>query len=266
MPVVPHPEGAIYYEVYGSGFPVLLLLPQSKGPNGTQALVESLSRKFSVILFDQLGTGRSLANSDEYDASIPERVSEVNCLLDHLQLREAHLFCHSTGCGLGIAYADSFSDRVKTLSLVNPWSYADEQLITMQNLRIEAAQYLSPYTYAHFNFTILFPAIYKRKHTEAFEDLAIAAKSSPHKADQIKKRLNSILDYDTRLFTPRITSPSLVISSKDDLLMPSWHADNIANGIKNTTKYCLNFGGHMLPETRSKQISWLTRKFLKSHS
>ena len=53
MPVVRHSDGEIYYELLGTGVPILFLLPQSVGPNGTKALVNSLSKKFSVILFDQ---------------------------------------------------------------------------------------------------------------------------------------------------------------------------------------------------------------------
>tara|TARA_B100000614_G_scaffold74451_1_gene66480 strand:+ start:4971 stop:5777 length:807 start_codon:yes stop_codon:yes gene_type:complete len=266
MPLAHHPDGEIYYELQGTGFPILFLLPQSVGPNGTKALVNSLSRKFSVVLFDQLGTGRSIANSNEYDPSILDRTTEVNCLLDYLDFKTTHLFCHSTGCGLGVSWASSKPARVKTLTLVNPWSYADEQLTTIQRLRIDAAKQLSPYSYAHFNSTILFPAKYKAEYTEAFEAKAIAAERLPHNALQIERRLNSILNFDTRTVTHKVTSPCLVITSKDDILMPSWHADNLAKEIKNTTQYCLNFGGHMLPETRSKRISWLTRKFLLEHS
>jgi len=266
MPVVRHPDGEIYYELLGTGVPILFLLPQSVGPNGTKALVNSLSKKFSVILFDQLGTGRSVANSDKYGPSISDRMTEISCLLDHLDIEASHLFCHSTGCGLGISWASSQPPRVKTLTLVNPWSYADEQLTTLQRLRIEAAKQLSPYSYTHFNSTILFPANYKAEYTEAFEAQAIAAKRFPHNALQIERRLNSILNFDARTFTHKVASPCLVITSKDDILMPPWHADNLTKEIKNTTKYCLNFGGHMLPETRSKKISQLTRNFLLEHS
>jgi aminoacrylate hydrolase len=193
-------------------------------------------------------------------------MTEISCLLDHLDIEASHLFCHSTGCGLGISWASSRPPRVKTLTLVNPWNYADEQLTTLQRLRIDAAKQLSPYFYTHFNSTILFPAYYKAEYTEAFEAKAIAAKRFPHNALQIERRLNSILNFDARTFTHKVTSPCLLITSKDDILMPPWHADNLTKEIKNATKYCLNFGGHMLPETRSKKISQLTRNFLLEHS
>ena len=70
MPVVRHPDGEIHFKLLGTGVPILFLLPQSVGPNGTKVLVNSLSKNFSVILFDQLGTGRSVATSDKYNPSI----------------------------------------------------------------------------------------------------------------------------------------------------------------------------------------------------
>ena len=106
MPVVRHQTVKFIMSCWnrGSNF---ILLPQSVGPNGTKALVNSLSKKFSVILFDQLGTGRSVANSDKYGPSISDRMTEISCLLDHLDIEASHLFCHSTGCGLGISWASS---------------------------------------------------------------------------------------------------------------------------------------------------------------
>ena len=144
----------------------------------------------------------------------------------------------------------------------------EEELECEQLLQetVDLRSIVTRFAYTHFNSTILFPANYKAEYTEAFEAKAIAAKRFPQNALQIERRLNSILNFDARTFTHKVTSPCLVITSKDDILMPPWHADNLTKEIKNTTKYCLNFGGHMLPETRSKKISLLTRNFLLEHS
>ena len=113
MPVVRHPDGEIYYELLGTGAPILFLLPQSSAPNGTQTLVASLSKKFSVNLFKQLGTGRSVANSDKYGPSISDRRTDVNCLLDHLDIEASHAFRHSTGWGLGVSGLGLTPPRLK---------------------------------------------------------------------------------------------------------------------------------------------------------
>jgi len=97
----------------GTGAPFLFLLPQSSVPNGTKTLADSLSKKFSVILFEQLGTGRTVANSDKYDPGISDSRTYVNCLLDHLDIEASHLFRHSTGCELGVSGLDLNPARVK---------------------------------------------------------------------------------------------------------------------------------------------------------
>ena len=226
----------------GTGAPIEFLLPRRAGPNGTKTLVDSLSKKFPVILFEQLGTGRSVANSDKYDPSISDRSTDVNCLLDHLNIEASHLFCHSTGCGLGVSWASSQPAHVKTLTLVNPWGYADEKLTTLHKLRIDASKQLSPYSYSYFNSTILFPAKYKAEYTREFEAKAIAAERFSHNALQVERRLNSIINFDTLTLTHRVNSPCLAITSKDDILMPPWHGYHLTKEIKNTTRHCLNFG------------------------
>ena len=79
----------------------------------TKTLADSLSKKFSVILFEQLGTGRTVANSDKYDPGISDSRTYVNCLLDHLDIEASHLFRHSTGCELGVSGLDLNPARVK---------------------------------------------------------------------------------------------------------------------------------------------------------
>jgi len=49
-------------------------------------------------------------------------------------------------------------------------------------LRIDAAKQLSPYSYTHFNSSIMFPAKYKAEYTKEYEAKAIAAKRFPHNA------------------------------------------------------------------------------------
>ncbi len=254
MPFAESTEGSIFYQMDGRGEPLIMLLPQSRGPRGVNALIDLLSKKFNVIRYDQIGTGRSHLGSGNYDLSIPNRANEVATVLDSLAIESANLLCHSTGCGIGLATAYMLNKRVKSLILINPWSYADDYISTMQRLRISAANNLSPYDYAHFNFTMLFPAQYRRLYQKEFEQIAVKAISQPHNPDQIKNRLEAILEYDTREIASKVSCSTLAITSNDDILMPNWHAAEIVENIPNSCLTTLRYGGHMLPETRGKRI------------
>lgn len=262
MPIANTLGGAIAYSSAGTGTPLVLLLPQSAGPVGVAPFVEGLAEHFSVIRYDQRGTGCSAPPTDPKAVTIPDRAQEVAELLDALDIGQVHLFCHSTGCGIGIAFAQAFPARVNRLVLTTPWQYGDPFITTMQTLRISAARALGPQDYAIYNASLLFPPDYRRAHAEAFA--AQAAAALPQDADQIASRLHAILAFDTRPVTPAIQAPTLVVSSDDDQLMPYWFGRAIAQDLPNAQYEEMRGGGHMLPETQTDPLLALVTDFLGS--
>tara|TARA_R110002096_G_scaffold276728_2_gene470778 strand:+ start:2145 stop:2951 length:807 start_codon:yes stop_codon:yes gene_type:complete len=259
--VVPTPTGAIAYTRSGSGAPLVLCLPQSSGPVGVAPFIKRLAEHFSVIRYDQRGTGGSPPPKDPGAITMRDRAGEVSDLLEALGIPKAHLFCHSTGCGIGLAFANAYPDKVERLILTTPWAYADAHLTTMQNLRIAAARALNPQDYARFNASLLFPPDYRREHDAGFARQA--ADAALQDADQIAGRLHAILGFDTRPLTPLIQKPTLVVSSDDDQLMPYWFGRDIAASLPNARYEELRGGGHMLPETQTTRLLTLVSEFLK---
>lgn len=260
MPLASTPSGPIAYARSGSGAPLVLCLPQSGGPVGVGPFVEALEELFSVIRYDQRGTGGGLPPANPNAVTMADRAEEVAALLEALEIPRAHLFCHSTGCGIGLAFASAYPERVDRLVLATPWQYGDPHLTTMQNLRIAAARALSPRDYAIFNASLLFSPTYRRAHEAGFA--AQAAGAPPQDADQIASRLHAILAFDTRPVTPRIHAPALVISSDDDQLMPYWFGRDIAASMPNARYEEIHGGGHMLPETKTEVMVGLVKSFL----
>ncbi len=262
MPVAQIKSGDIHYAKMGRGSPMVMLLPQSSGPVGIEPFVDTLCETFTVIRYDQYGSGRSAPLPKSNSVTMRARAAEVIGLLDALDIESAHLCCHSTGCGIGLAVASGNPERAISLILASPWSHGDPQLTTMQRLRIAAARALDPYQYACFNASLLFPPVYRREHESGFERMAAEADLAPQDAKEISGRLNAILSYDTRPLTPDITCPTLIVTDSDDQLMPAWHGREMAASISGSSLVELDGGGHMIPETRSKELAAAISAFL----
>jgi aminoacrylate hydrolase len=260
MPVARIEGGDIHYTRNGHGPPVVTLLPQSSGPVGVAPFLELLAERFTIIRYDQRGTGRSAPVLSSDAMSMAGRAAEMIGLLDALGIGQAHLCCHSTGCGIGLAVASAHSERVPGLVLVSPWSYADRHLTVMQQLRIAAARALDPKQYAHFNASLLFPPAYRRAHEAGFEHMAVEA--TPQDAEQISDRLNAILSFDTRPLVPAVKSPTLFVTAEDDQLMPAWFGREMAESLPGSHLIELDSGGHMLPETRGNEVAAAILEFL----
>ncbi len=264
MPLADIGDAQIHFEMAGDGSPLALLLPQSRGPVGLAPLHDALAQDHKLLTYDQRGTGRS--SPAQAGMSMSAQASDLVAVLDALAIERASLLCHSTGCGIGISVAAQHPDRVENLVLASPWTHADWHLTTMQNLRIELASSLAPVPYAHFNASLLYPPDYRRSNAEGFEKLANAASEQPHNADAIRSRLQAILSFDARPLLAQISSPTLVITARDDQLMPSWFADEAAADIANSELIQLDTGGHMILETNYSEVSRHVLRFLGEQS
>ena len=260
MPIAHIDGGDIHYEQRGNGPPLALLLPQSGGPVGVGPFLDRLAARFRAIRYDQRGAGRSAPAAGPEGMTMAGRAGELEALLDALGIDRAHLFCHSTGCGIGLAFAASRPDRVAGLVLANPWSHGDAHLTAMQRLRVAVARALDPYRYAWFNASLLFPPDYRRAHAQAFERLARNA--APQDADRIEGRLEAILAFDARPLAPDIACPVLIATAADDQLMPPWFGAELAALIPGAVHRALDGGGHMLPETRGEELAEAVTDFL----
>jgi pimeloyl-ACP methyl ester carboxylesterase len=108
----------IYYEVHGAGEPILFM----HGGGGSVrtswpgAYVRALSRDHMVILADSRGHG---ASSDGPGPITFGRLAhDAVHLLDHLQLRRAHVVGHSAGAIAALHLLVDYPDRVATATLL----------------------------------------------------------------------------------------------------------------------------------------------------
>ena len=262
MPFARIEDGGIHYEEIGGGAALAMLLPQSSGPVGVGPFADRLAARFRVIRYDQRGAGRSAPVTAPGGMTMAGRAGELAGLLDALGIGKAHLFCHSTGCGIGLAFAASRPARVAGLALANPWSHGDAHLTAMQRLRVAAARALDPYRDAWFNASLLFPPDYRRAHAGAFE--ALASNAAPQDADRIEARLEAILAFDARPLAPGLVCPTLIATAADDQLMPPWFGAELAALIPGAAHMALDGGGHMLPETRAGALAGVVIDFLAS--
>jgi len=260
MPFASVHGARIHHELTGSGSPLVLVLPQSVGPHGHATLIEALACSHRVLTYHQRGTGRSDAAPPAQ--SIASLAEDLSALMQAVGFERAHMVCHSTGCGVGQALAAAHPEHAASLVLTSPWTHADTHLSVMQNLRIAAATALDAQSYAWFNAALLFPPEFRRTHEAGFIRMAQDARGKPQDAADIARRLNAILAFDARPLWPSITCPTLVLTTRDDQLMPCWHSAAAAAGIAGARLHEFDGGGHMLPQTRTGEFAHTVLAFL----
>lgn len=114
--------GKIWYNVTGAGnkTPILLL---HGGPGYPSYYLNPLTRlgvDRPVIMFDQLGCGRSDRIGDTTLMTIDNYVEQVKELVNFLKIDEFYLYGHSWGTMLGTDYYLRYPEGIKGLILASP--------------------------------------------------------------------------------------------------------------------------------------------------
>jgi pimeloyl-ACP methyl ester carboxylesterase len=108
------PSG-LYYEVSGSGDPVVLIHAFSVDRRMWAPQIAALERRFRVIRYDLRGHGNSAAPSEPYSPH-----DDLRSVLDTVGVGRATLVGLSAGSTLAIDFAIAYPDRVRKLVLASP--------------------------------------------------------------------------------------------------------------------------------------------------
>jgi len=139
MPYLEVPDGSIYYEVHGEGFPALLFAPgflssrierwstnpaKPGVPQDWLDPVPALRDRFMLIELDVRNAGRSRAKikaGDDWEAYTDDFLD----LADHLGVTRFHAFGACIGVSFALSVAKRRPDAVASLVLQNPIGLSD---------------------------------------------------------------------------------------------------------------------------------------------
>ena len=131
MPIFERNGTSIYYEEYGSGYPVVLF-----APGGMRSSIEfwskllfdptkELASDFRVIAMDQRNAGKSrapLSAQDGWESYSRDHIG----LLDHLKISRCHVLGGCIGSSYCLGLIKSVPDRVSAAVLQNPIGLSDK--------------------------------------------------------------------------------------------------------------------------------------------
>jgi 3-oxoadipate enol-lactonase len=109
-----------YYEVGGSGHPLVLLHNDALSLDVWRRLIPHLAARHRVIAYDRRGHGQSEAPPREAPYTVEALVEDLRGLLDGLEIRKADFFGYSGGAITALALAIAFPARVRRLILAEP--------------------------------------------------------------------------------------------------------------------------------------------------
>lgn len=123
---VPTPHGELWYQVTrpsaerAAATPIVLLHGGPGSPSDYLAPLDALADERAVIRYDQIGCGRSEAASDDSAWTIDAHVDHLARLLGELGVDRVHLYGHSWGGLLALAFHEAHPQIAASLVLASP--------------------------------------------------------------------------------------------------------------------------------------------------
>ncbi|MDI6858606.1 MAG: alpha/beta fold hydrolase [Dehalococcoidia bacterium] len=220
---------SIYYEAYGSGEPLLLIMGLGASTLAWHAQVPTLSRYLRVIAFDNRGSGRS---DRPQDYSMPLFARDAAGLLRTLGIDSAHVFGVSMGGMIAQQLALDYPGAVRSLILgaTSPClaAWPPEQAVQDATARAMDAP-------PREGFEVMLWTGYSDRYVaEHKEDLWLQFQIELPLMPPVEfwqKQLAAVLEFDARERLKEISVPTLVIGGADDPVIPRAACEYLAEHI-----------------------------------
>jgi 3-oxoadipate enol-lactonase len=263
MPIFDNHQQPIYYEITGSGEPVVLITGLGGNHGNWRPYVQRLQQEFCCITLDNRGTGKSFRPREPY--SIRDMAEDVSRLIDHLGFDRVHVIGNSLGGRIAQQLAVNEPFRVKSLILMSttaklsPWYDA----ILASWVRMRTHMSLEDY-YRSVAPWICGPSSYaQQSYIDGFVRYSVA--NDTQDLQDFLLQVQAIREHDTEAQLQDLTMDCLLIAGREDLPLIQDMME-METQIPNATLRIIERTGHMAAFEKFTEVFPIVREFLLAHT
>lgn len=260
----------VYYEVEGSGDPLLLIMGTSADHTTWAAQVEAYRDHYTVITYDNRGTGQSTHPEDVSDYSMRILADDAAALLDWIGVERAHVSGLSLGSATAQELAVNHPAKVATLQLHCTWGRSDEWFIRMIETLEMHILHDDPAGYIRTGLLwVASPTFINDQpdDVEAFERGFIIDNPHPPSKAGMLGHFHADKTHDALDRLGSIEVPTLITSGEVDWQVPTRYGLDVQSAIPGSTMHVFR-GPHsshiafheMVDEWNAFTLGWLNRQ------
>lgn len=247
MPLIGIGDAELYYEVHGSGNPLLL----STGLGGNASFwalqVPRFAKDFTVVVYDHRGSGQSTMSRIVY--SVDQMTADVVALMDALGIERAHFVGHSLGGAIGQVMGIEHPDRLRSLVISSSVTKADAYLRRIFEVRGRILEDSGVDAYFRSATLFLYPCRYIAENFDAIKAAEAVMIANAPPVEVIRSKIAAALAFDRTVDLGRIATPTVVNVAGDDILTPPYFSEALARLIPGARLEILDGGAHFTPST-----------------
>jgi pimeloyl-ACP methyl ester carboxylesterase len=253
----------IAHELGGAGTPMVMI----HGAQGDQTMFAGLAAtfrpKFKVLTFDQRGSG--LSDKPDMPYSVAMLADDTAALMDNIGFADAHIIGVSMGGMIAQEFALRHARKVRSLVL-GCTTPGGSQSIRATGLATNAysTKEMSAEDRGRALTEAAFTKGYLAKHPELISLMVEQRRQRPIDPVGFARRLAALQTFDTYDRLPQIKCPTLVITGKDDALIPWENSRLIAGRIAGAQLRILEPAGHCFWLEQPEQSHGAIEHFLET--
>jgi len=257
----------MYYEVEGSGDPLLLIMGTNSDHSPWASQVEAYKDSYEVITYDARGTGRSSHPEDIEAYSMRILADDAAALLDALGIEKAHISGLSLGSATAQELAINHSDKVATLQLHCTWGRSDRWFNRMIDTNEFCITHDDPEMYIRTALLWVASPTFINDHpeeVEAFERGFLLDNPHPPSREGMLGHFHADKTHDTLERLGEITVPTLITSGEMDWQVPTRYGLEVQERIPGSTMHVFRgpHSSHIAFHEMSEEWNRFTKAWL----
>jgi 3-oxoadipate enol-lactonase len=262
MPKVNVQGISLYYEVHGSGYPLVLIRGLASNADHWYYQVPVLSLHYSLLVFDNRGIARSDIPNSPF--TISTMADDTVGLMDALGIPKAHILGISMGGMIAQEIALKYPKRVNGLILACTHCGGDHAIPPTPDIVRDLGESLFASTQeaAQKAIRCLFSDRTIQQNPDVVRRYAEVSKKFPAKAQVLTNQVKAIQGHDTWRDLIHIRNPTLVLAGSEDALIPAENSRILAERIPHARLQVIEGGGHQFLIEQPDQFNKAVLEFL----
>lgn len=220
MPLIRVNDINLYYETYGEGIPLILIMGLRRNLEWWHCQIPALSEHFKVVAFDNRGAGRSDKPDMEY--SIRLFAEDTAGLMEALGITNAHILGISMGGYIAQELALHYPGRVRSL-ILGCTSGGGSRAVLMSEGRLKkftANEGITPAEILMKDMDIYFSDRFIAQNPGWIQKFIEISLRHYQPAFAFFRQFAACLKHDTAGRLGGLKAPVLIMSGDDDPLVP----------------------------------------------
>ena len=261
MPTINANGATLYYDIQGSGYPLVLIAGYTCDHTFWDPLLHDLSQSYQVVIFDNRGAGQTKDAGGPL--SVELMADDVMVLCQELNLKKPHMVGQSMGGAIAQIIATRYPEKINKLGILTSSSKLRENAL----LAFESLLFMRK---INCDFDLIFNAgmpwifgeefLKNKKNVANYKQSVIANPHLQTLEDQTRQ-FHLLQQFDSTEQLKHIHAPTLIIYGTQDIVSLPRESAHMASIIPKANLAELNCAHGMVNEV-PQQLLTLLREFL----